>query len=217
MINPRFLQLAKRQMNRGVSKRDLRRSIREASIRRAIEAEKRKKTVTINPNSFQAQKSNNHLTLESEVEFSKNIHNEFILEADGQDVLYAGYAQGLHFSDNVENIEGFAAIRRYDHLEKPKKIIRVTNWFPPKIQTVKESWKERWLFGTYYSTRIVDYDVRFISYGETVDLENSVGYKSQLLVAAAKKGIKLSPELFDAVFGPIDKQIMEMYRNFKKD
>lgn len=123
MVNKAFMNQARKWMNRDV---DL----------KAIEADRkrrdkeRKANVVVPEEQLKKQTENNLLNLESKVDFSKNISNEIVLEADGQRVKYIGYAEKLHFDGNA--IRGRARLRRYDLKEKIRTKKKRISWFPPK-------------------------------------------------------------------------------------
>lgn len=168
-----------------------------------------KSQVCISEHELERQKGNNLLTLESKVDFSKNITNEIVLKAEGQTVKYIGYANELHFDG--DSIRGWASLRRIDLREETKKRKRIVSWFPPRIKTegVKsQKWIDKWFISS-------DNYIYFISSGESkTDYDCMAHYRGSLKGNAANQGVNLSNEVFDTVFGPIDREIMEMYRKF---
>lgn len=173
-----------------------------------------KSQVCIPEHELEKQKGNNLLTLESKVDFSRNVTNEVVLKADGQTVKYIGYAEDLWIDGN--DIRGRAKLRRYDLREKVKKGIKIISWFPPRIKTEEvnsQEWIKRW--GVVSDESNHKY---FVSSGKLANgYDCDAYYRAALKGSAADDGINLSNEIFEAVFGPIDNKIMELYRKFHNE
>lgn len=213
MANKRFIDQARKWKSSDLSQKEIEKSIREREENKKREAEEKKAYVQIPRQELGRQGEDSVLTLESKVGFSPNISNEVILEAEGQSVKYIGYANGLHFDDGIR---GSAFLERYDLVEKVKNVRKRISWFPLKteVQEVRnQKWVRRWIFKTDGNYKY------FLSEGFDNKPEPKIGYKSHeyrgsLKSDAANHDINLASELFDSVFDPIDKKIMEMYNLF---
>lgn len=207
MVNPRFFDLARRLGDKSL--KEVEAEIKKREEEKRKEEEEKKANVLVSENNLEVQRKDNVLTLESKVDFSKNISNEVVLEAEGQKVKYLGYADGLYFEGR--SIRGNARLRRYDLKEKVKKVKKRISWFPPRTKIEEKCskvWICRWEIESDNKFKY------FLSDGKTKTDEGSYTYRGALKGDAANQGIKISHELFETVFGPIDKQIMEMYFKF---
>lgn len=171
------------------------------------------KRVTLN----RTVKPENVLTLESEEEFSRELTNEVILEQEGRKIKYIAHATELYMDGR--NIRGDVSLERYDLANLirsvPYKIKRFLfsriPWFPrtETKQVPEQKWVRTW--------RISDGNgLYFTDNGKPRTELHFFTYRGALKGAAATRGIDLSQELFNLVFGPIDRKNVEMYHKFYK-
>ncbi|MBI5398424.1 hypothetical protein HZB03_03070 [Candidatus Woesearchaeota archaeon] len=149
--------------------------------------------------------------LESRIDhplLKSRIEHEAIYEFDDALVVYRAAAFNIFFEGF--SVRGNAELKRIERTKEIKK--KFVSWFPPKRADVgvlisKEVWKieaQPDHPGCAY----------FISDGKSTNQRN-YGYRHKLVNEAVKKGIILSDKLLDAVFDPIDAQLMDFYRKIK--
>jgi len=138
--------------------------------------------------------------LESKIKMKTYLKNEVVIPTDGETVVYVGEAIGLYFPTNG-NIRGKARLSRYDRREGKaieKKLVRLV---PLTFQTRE--------FPVAKDNRIWTFETSNYTYF-LHDGNHSDVYRDGIKEQAAHHELKLSDELFNKVFGPIDSEIMKM-------
>jgi hypothetical protein len=141
------------------------------------------------------------------------LRNEVVISTDEETAVYVGEAIGLHF-DGMD-IRGKARLSRYDRTKGTKNKRKLVQWLPPKFQTEEVPFVN--------DTRLWKIDSGeynheyFLSYGELqTGYDCTAHYRAALKGAAANIGLKLSHELFEMVFEPIDSEILDMYKQARR-
>jgi len=122
---------------------------------------------------------------ERQIKLPKRLENR--VETEGH--IYVGRAYGLHFDDS--GISGTASLSRYSN---SRKIFGVQLFPDFRVKTTRYK----------YSTEF------FILNGRTSPIIG--GYRSAIITNLANRGIFVAGELLDNVFGPIDRELMDFYR-----
>lgn len=148
--------------------------------------------------------------LELRLDYSKGMKNEFVVQEDGKTVKYVGEATDLNF-DGLD-ITGRAVLTRFDKVVEVEIRKRRVRRFPPKTEVTDvavEKEKKVWSVET-------DFYEYFVNSGELHGGTNcDADYRSALKGAAANEGLAISDQLLDAVFGPIDQELLKRYTEVK--
>jgi len=142
------------------------------------------------------------------VDLVEYLCNEVVVPTDKKTIVYVGEAIDLYFEDMA--IKGRARLSKYERTKGTKNKIKPTQWFPPKFQTqevpfVKD--KRIWRINSseYHNSYY------FLSDGKL-----QTEYRDALKEMAENQRLGLSHKLFEMVFGPIDSEIMEIYKQVKR-
>ncbi len=142
------------------------------------------------------------------------VPDEINLNKQKEHVVYVGIAKNLYWDELNDDlsIRGGATLSKY--------IVRKSTKKRPRLQNIpmRRMWLENvpvlkyhpvWSICTNYNS---DY---FISSGKP-QKNTGEGYRKSLKGAALKKGLVLSEQLIEAVFGPIDDELMKQYDEAKE-
>ena len=204
MTNPRLIELAKRTRNKDLPK--------EPSV------------ISSAPLVIPVSSSPNVNGLESRLDFQRNLRNEYKVTAGDETIFYLGEARGLWFEGR--DIRGQAVLSKYSRKIGEKETKNLVRKIPPKFETVRTPynidtlvWQVKsgeFTYEGFMKKGIYDC-IYFLSNGESkIGYDCSAHYRAKLLGEANNQGISLTPKLFDEVFGPIDKKIMELYESNKR-
>ncbi|MBU0469895.1 MAG: hypothetical protein KKA62_00745 [Nanoarchaeota archaeon] len=136
--------------------------------------------------------------------------NEVLIREEEGLFVYVGEAKTLHLSKGI--LEGLAVLGKYKGLEKPTQRRMLIRKFPPKWE------KKEFSFGKGEKLWKVDSDEFppiyswFVSSGE---LSPYFNYRRDLKKMASDKGIKFSNEILNKVFGPIDTELIRIWRDLE--
>jgi hypothetical protein len=149
--------------------------------------------------------------LEARLNQKTHLKNEVVIPTDEEIAVYVGEAIGLYF-DGMD-IRGSARLSKYDRTEGIKNQRKLVQWFPPKFQTEEVPVVSDRRIWTLNSD---NYDY-FVSSGELkTGYDCDAHYRADLKGKAANQGLRLSHKLFEMVFGPIDSEILDMYRQARR-
>lgn len=158
--------------------------------------------------------------LESKLEDETYLKNEFEVNADGKIVIYVGEAIDLHYTPG--GIQGGVRLTKYERHEGTKKERTLVRWFPPKFETkeipVVED-KLIWQIGKWkrYFNHLPSlfFITCYFDEIKACTKHEHLYYRGSIEAGAANLGIKLSHQLFECVFGPIDDELLKRYRKLK--
>ena len=151
--------------------------------------------------------------------------DDVVISSDGDvEILYRGWFLGLHF--DYLTIRGNVVIRKIERV-KGKKEVRTGKITGTKkvFGFFKENIYETKLIETIVREKIIfefwALEPRDWSHLYIIDRANTVGdsgygYWSSLVGKAVNEGVILHPRLRQAIFGSIEKKLMEYYRQVKQ-
>lgn len=151
---------------------------------------------------------------ESKFDWSRSLRNEIEVEEDEQRHTYVGEAFELRFEGT--SIRGNATLTKFRKDNNIKKKLKVVNWFLPKIEIRQQeqvSYQELWKVqaGDFAYEYLLD-DGNKNKYG----YEHSFYYKGALNDKLLNRGLKISRQLFEKVFTPIDAELVRIYYESKR-
>ncbi len=151
--------------------------------------------------------------LEASLEF-EDLVNEYEVRDGPEIVVYVGEALNLYYENN--SVRGKARLTRYNREYRGMKTRRkMLKLFPPKFETMQvPDNKDVKVWSIESGKYNFEY---FIFKGEpALDYSKKSSYRGALKKQGIINKLSLSPELFDAVFNPIDREIMKRYKEVKK-
>jgi hypothetical protein len=152
--------------------------------------------------------------LEGKIDVNKlwqeiDLKNEVVVRDGDKFSVYVGEARYLWISLGT-NVVGRAVLTRYDRELRMKQKKKVESWLPLIIKkeevTVAKDKKIWSVDSSQYNTAHFVYD------GKTV-----FQYRDLLKSRSRWEGVKLSDQLLELVYSPLDKQIMDWYQKNKQD
>lgn len=143
------------------------------------------------------------------------VPDEIKLNKQKEYAVYVGTAENLYWDESNHDLilKGGATLSKYIARKSTKKRPRLSKILPPKV------WLENVPVLTYcpvWSIRTESDHYFFISSGKSQKEYISTDYRGSLKYAALEKELKLSEELIETVFGPIDDELMRQYEKAKE-